>query len=151
MRETHVPAQQSQASEDARFPSADAHQGWPCGPQGAPRSGTHPPVGLIRRIQDRGTFAALARAPRHRRGSLSVRFVPAEGPARVAYALGRSVGGAVARNRIRRRLRHAVAAEQAGLRSGAYLFSAGADVMTMPFVELQRRVHELLVAVGSAR
>jgi ribonuclease P protein component len=77
--------------------------------------------------------------------------VSAEGPPRVAYALGRSAGGAVARNRIRRRLRHAVAAEQAELLPGAYLFSAGADVVSMTFVDIQRRVHELLVAVADTR
>jgi ribonuclease P protein component len=80
---------------------------------------------------------------------LAVKFVSADGPAQVAYALGRSTGGAVIRNRIRRRLRHAVAAERAELLPGAYLFSAGADVVSMPFVELQRRVHELLVALGT--
>ena len=74
-----------------------------------------------------------------------------DGPPRVAYALGRSTGTAVTRNRIRRRLRHAVAAERAELRSGAYLFSAGAEAVSMPFEDVQRRVRELLVAVADAR
>jgi ribonuclease P protein component len=47
-------------------------------------------------------------------------------PPRVAYAIGRAVGGAVVRNRLRRRLRHAVAAEMAtgGLPGGWYLIGA---------------------------
>jgi ribonuclease P protein component len=55
----------------------------------------------------------------------------------------------VVRNRIRRRIRHAVAAERAELLPGAYLFSAGGDVVSMPFADVQRRVHELLVAVAT--
>jgi ribonuclease P protein component len=51
-------------------------------------------------------------------------------PPRVAYALGRGVGGAVVRNRVRRQLRHAVADEQrgAGLPPGWYLIGAGPGV-----------------------
>lgn len=51
-------------------------------------------------------------------------------PPRVAYALGRGVGGAVVRNRVRRQLRHALAAEArgAGLPSGWYLIGASPGV-----------------------
>jgi ribonuclease P protein component len=55
-------------------------------------------------------------------------------PPRVAYGLGRTVGSAAARNRARRRLRAAVAANEATLLPGAaYLISAGPEVLTMPF------------------
>lgn len=68
---------------------------------------------------------------RHRRGPLSVTRAtppgaPASDPPRVAYAVGKRVGTAVARNRLRRRLRSAVKANAGRLRPGvAYLVSAG--------------------------
>jgi len=51
-------------------------------------------------------------------------------PPRVAYALGRGVGVAGVRNRVRRQLRHALADEQrgAGLPAGWYLIGAGPGV-----------------------
>ena len=58
---------------------------------------------------------------------------------RVAYAVGRRSGGAVVRNRIRRRLRAAVG--QAGhLAPGAYLVSAGPAAADMGFEELTKTV-----------
>ena len=47
-------------------------------------------------------------------------------PPRVAYAVGRSVGGAVVRNRVRRQLRHAIVDEARGdgLPAGWYLIGA---------------------------
>ena len=68
----------------------------------------------------------------------------ARGP-RVAYAVSRRVGGAVERNRVRRRLRAAVRAHADALDPRAsYLFGAGREAMTMPFDALRRRVGELL-------
>ncbi|MBC8194729.1 MAG: ribonuclease P protein component [Acidimicrobiia bacterium] len=69
---------------------------------------------MIRRLHYRDDFLALRRDGRTvRRGPLEVRFraansatgEPPVGGPRVAYAIGRAVGGAVVRNRIRRRLR----------------------------------------------
>jgi len=65
---------------------------------------------------------------------------------RVSYAIGRHVGGAVVRNRVRRRLRAAVQAHAAVLQPGAsYLFGAGREALTMPLEALERCVGELLV------
>jgi ribonuclease P protein component len=63
--------------------------------------------------------------------------------ARVAYAVG-GVGGAVARNRARRRLRAVVRAEAGRLASGAYLFGAGRDAVSAPFEVLEQSVRDLL-------
>jgi ribonuclease P protein component len=68
-------------------------------------------------------------------------------PPRVAYGVGRDIGGAVARNRVRRRLRAAVAACEARLADGtAYLVSAGPEALTMPFSELVTQLGELFDA-----
>jgi len=60
-----------------------------------------------------------------------------DGPPRVAYAVGRRVGGAVARNRVRRRLRAVVAAEAAALAPDhVYLVGAGPAAAKTPYREL---------------
>jgi ribonuclease P protein component len=59
----------------------------------------------------------------------------AAGAVRVAYAVGRKVGGSVVRNRVRRRLR-AVCAE-ARLPAGDYLVAASAEAADLRFSELR--------------
>jgi ribonuclease P protein component len=67
------------------------------------------------------------------------------GPPRVAYAIGRSAGGAVDRNRIRRRLRHVVAAHEAELRPGyQYLIGATPGALRTPAAELDAGWRALL-------
>jgi ribonuclease P protein component len=57
------------------------------------------------------------------------------------------VGGAVARNRVRRRLRAAVRANAGRLTPGhAYLLAADREALTMPFSELTRALAELLAS-----
>ena len=67
-------------------------------------------------------------------------------PPRVAYAVGRSVGGAVVRNRVRRQLRHAVAAEArtGGLPSGWYLIGATPSAVGTDGAMMQTAVHGLI-------
>jgi ribonuclease P protein component len=65
----------------------------------------------------------------------------------VAYAIGRRFGTAVERNRARRRLRAAVALDEALLLpGGAYLLAADRPVMTIPFPTLRDHVTTLLQA-----
>ena len=69
-------------------------------------------------------------------------------PPRVAYAIGRRFGTAVERNRARRRLRAAIALDEALLLpGGAYLVAADRTVMTLPFPTLRDYVTTLLRAV----
>jgi ribonuclease P protein component len=151
MREAHLPAEQSQAQEDTRIPCADAD------PRRARRraraAGSRPEAArrLTSRIRDRATFTALARTRPTRRGPLSLRALPGsgQGPARVAYAIGRHTGNAVERNRVRRRLRAAVHDHAAELAPGAaYLFGASRGAMTMPYEELAASVAVLLRSPG---
>jgi ribonuclease P protein component len=65
----------------------------------------------------------------------------------VAYAIGRRFGTAVERNRARRRLRAAIALDEALLLpGGAYLVAAERAVMTLPFATLCDYVTTLLQA-----
>ena len=71
------------------------------------------PTSEVWRIRDAASFARLRQTGRRARcGPLTVVWLPADppdssAPPRVAYAIGRKVGGAVIRNRLRRRLRAA--------------------------------------------
>jgi ribonuclease P protein component len=95
------------------------------------------------RVRDRASFAALRRSGARRRvGPLSVtRLDPADGgspvPA-VAFAVGRAVGGAVERNRLRRRLRAVLA--EVDLTPGTYLVSAGPAASALSHQELRALV-----------
>ena len=67
----------------------------------------------------------------------------------MAYAVG-GVGNAVVRNRLRRRLRAAVAGAEAELDAGgAYLVSARREALTMPFDALVEALRALLRAAGA--
>jgi ribonuclease P protein component len=131
---------------------------------------------LIWRIRDRATFAALRRdGIRGRHGPIGITFLPdppvgsephptasdAEPapivdpgplPPRLAFAIGRRVGHAVERNRLRRRLRAIfadLADQDAGpLQPGAYLVGcqAGADRLTHE--ELREHVSRALTRIN---
>jgi ribonuclease P protein component len=69
--------------------------------------------------------------------------------ARVAYAVSRRVGGAVTRNRVRRRLR-AAAAAAGPLRPGAYLVSADPAAFTMAYDALETEVARAMTSASQA-
>ncbi|MGH9164773.1 MAG: ribonuclease P protein component [Acidimicrobiales bacterium] len=112
---------------------------------------------MIAPVRGGSTFSALQAARlRARRGCVTVRLVP--GPAvdgvRVAYGVGRQVGGAVDRNRVRRRLRAIVHHVGATLTPGAYLIGAGRQALSLPSRELESLVstalHEVTASVTKA-
>lgn len=103
------------------------------------------------RVRDRATFAALRTGRRGHAGPVRVTWVPEPGrdaPPRVAFAVGRRVGPAVARNRVRRQLRAVVAELAAGLEPGAYLV-AYRGTPGPPFAELRRQVAAAATAAGA--
>jgi ribonuclease P protein component len=68
---------------------------------------------------------------------------PRSGPD-VAFAIGRHVGSAVLRNRIRRRLRPIVASLE--LPDGAYLLTASAEAADLRFDDLRGHVEQAAAA-----
>ena len=125
MREAHLPTEQSSPRQEARFPQPDEHPCRASRAEGTSRQGPLQPVGLIWRIRERSAFTRLAREGRRTRaGVLWCTYIPdpAAMPPRVAYALGRAIGPAVVRNRLRRRLRAAL--ENISLPPGLYLIGA---------------------------
>ena len=87
-------------------------------------------------VRGRDSFAALARHGRRvREGPLTVVHLAGPDDARVAFAVGRRVGPAVSRNRLRRRLR-AIWREVAPA-TGDYLIVAAPGAVSMTFRELR--------------
>lgn len=73
-------------------------------------------------------------------------------PPRVAYAIGKRVGSAVERNRVRRRLRTCVHQHVESLvAGGSYLLSVGPAAVSMSYTELSGYVGSALSAVRDAR
>jgi ribonuclease P protein component len=151
MREEDISTEQSQAKQEARLPFADADEGWTRGAASPPFQGPLAPVGLIWPIRERAIFRALAQGRRRRRGVVMVSCAvvgPGTEPPRVAYAVGRRVGTAVVRNRVRRRLRAATRAHADTLVPGcAYLVSAAGAAAASPYAELSASLHDSLRAL----
>lgn len=110
-------------------------------------------MGSVWRVRDRATMQRLRRSrQRVRSGPITVTFAPSAPLDRpqVAYAIGRKVGGAVVRNRLRRRLRSIVAElDPAVLRPGAYLVGATAEAADLSFQELRTVVAQAVQAIHS--
>lgn len=147
-REAYLPAQQASPCSQARFPRPYEHPWWPRRAEGPSGQGPHPPLRLIDRVRERDAFVRLRRdGVRVRADSLWCSFVPDPTlmPPQVAFAIGRRVGSAVRRNRLRRRLRALLA--QADVPPGLYLIGASARDCELTFDELGRRVDRLLERV----
>lgn len=99
------------------------------------------PGTALLRVTDRASFEALRRGRRGRVGDVTVTFVPApvgQSGARVAFQVGKATGGAVVRNRIRRRLRAGLRelATAGRLPAGTYLLGARRPVADQPWPAL---------------
>ena len=106
-------------------------------------------VPAVRRLSGADRFAGLRRTRhRARSGPLRVSWVPgpAGSPPSVAYAIGKRVGPAVVRNRLRRRLR-AIFAELAPA-PGDYLVICDPDAASVPFSDLKVLVSKALAALS---
>lgn len=102
------------------------------------------------RIRERSTFVELRRRGRRlRSGHLSLTWVarPGEDPPQVAYAIGRAVGSAVVRNRVRRRLRWALAQLPHNLPPGAYLLAVSPGAATATAEELRADLASVVAAM----
>ncbi len=144
-REAHLPTQQSSPSPQARIPCAHEHPRGPCGVEVPPGQGPGPTLGLIDRVRERDAFVRLRRdGVRVRTDSLWCSFVldPDLAPPQVAFAIGRAVGPAVSRNRLRRRLRAVLA--NSDVPPGLYLVGARVPACEHTFADIERSMMSLL-------
>lgn len=154
-REAHVPAQQPPPFQEAWLPAAHVRSRRPQRHSLPSAQGSAQAQRLIDSITYRWEFQLLRDAGRYRRsGPLGLRQATSVDPhspvhvdrPRVAFAIGRSVGPAVVRNRVRRQLREILrVADHAGhLRPGRYLFMVSPAAPSSTFDELQAHVHRLI-------
>jgi ribonuclease P protein component len=148
--EAHLPAQQDRAQAPPWIPGSYGHKGRSQGPFAASRAGPQEALGLtdspekpltLGRLRVRADFLRAARGIRRSgRGlTLEVCATPdiAAKPsvARIGFTASRKVGGAVERNRAKRRLRAAAAAllPLYGLPGNDYVLVARRDTLTRDF------------------
>ncbi|MDQ3146533.1 MAG: ribonuclease P protein component [Actinomycetota bacterium] len=109
-------------------------------------------AGRVGHVRDRATFVALRRSGRRAHvGTLTLTWLPGvagdPAPPRVAYAIGRTIGPAVQRNLVRRRLRAVVAELVPDMSSGDYLVALGKPAETPEIGEVRRMMAEALEAL----
>jgi ribonuclease P protein component len=145
-REAYVPTQHPSPCTQARLPGPYEHPVRARHLEGSSRQGPLASVGLIWRIRERDAFARLGReGSRIRTSSLWCTYLPdpAVVPPRVAFAIGRAVGPAVARNRLRRRLR-ALLTSELEPPPGWYLIGARPSANELTFDQLRNELTALL-------
>ena len=149
MSEANVSTKQPQAGQAPRVSPSDVDPGRAGDHQGSAPEGPQAAVGLIWRVDRRDMFEKLRQARRCRQGPLTVSWVPGDvaEPPRVAYTVGRRVGSAVVRNRLRRRLRMLIRESAARLRPGAYLIGAGPAALQLSYEDLRRTLLTALTSI----
>lgn len=149
IREAYLSTKQSPTSAQAWFSRPHEHSRWPSRSEVSPCQGPGSPVRLIDRVRERDTFIRLRReGTRVRIDPLWCSSVPDPNvsPPRVAFAIGRAVGPAVTRNRLRRRLRALLA--NSDVPPGIYLFGASERACELTFDELSQQLTQLMTAVA---
>ncbi len=148
--EAPLPAQHPQAEQEAWLPFPHEHPCRPCRSSCSPPEGSSTPLGVIRGLSDRHSFQRLrSDGIRFGRGPIRIVCYPVPGgPVRVAFAIPRSVGGAVVRNRIRRRIKAVLGelstSEPGSVPGGDYLIRVTAPIDQTDHQELRSTLRSLL-------
>lgn len=108
---------------------------------------------VIEPVRGQQQFELLKRSgTRRSHGPVRMTWVsqPEINSARISFAISRSFGNAVERNRIRRQLREILRDEetQGALPSGLYLFSVRPEAKFTDFAQLRTHVRSILASVS---
>lgn len=118
------------------------------------QAGTRPGAGFPRtaRLLKHSDFERVYKqGRRHFSSHMTVFYLrQGEGEARIGFTVGRVLGGAVARNRIRRRLREAVRMERVRLKSPvSVVINPKKSVLKAPFAALVEEIRRAFEAINS--
>lgn len=107
------------------------------------------------RLKKRAQFVEVAQAARLHRSAFTLqarRREPASGPSRFGFTVTKKTGNAVARNRIRRRLKAAASHSRMAAREGVdYVLVGRRDALTVPFDTLCRDLERALKTIDPDR
>jgi ribonuclease P protein component len=146
--EAHLPAQQARAQAASRLPRADGDGRRPQDPGGASLARPQEPVGLIN-LTRRADFLAANRGRRAPMPGfvLLVRPRGDEDPTmRIGFTVTRKIGGAVVRNRMKRRLR-VLAREvlpEAGVRGADHVMIGRSGGIERDFATMREELRKAL-------
>lgn len=159
-RETDVSAEQARAQASPRLPGADGHQRRHEGAEPSPRQGPQAAVGISpatpERLRKRAQFLYVQKGTRSGGPTVSVQArlrTPVDAsPARAGFTATKKIGGAVVRNRCKRRLREAVRLllPLHGAPGADYVFVAREATATAPWPALLDDVRNALVRLRAA-
>ena len=154
-RETHIPAKSTEACPYPRVPQPHVNQKWPQGSrepscQGPQASGDKLSKVVLRRLQKRAEFLRVAKGASIRRKFVVVQCLNRKDMSNhvgEGFTTTKKIGGAVVRNRARRRLR--VAARELlpefGRSGYDYVFIARNDTAEAPWLSLLDDVKTALI------
>lgn len=171
-READLPAQQARAQASPRLPCADGDRWRSQGPGPAPRQGPRDIVGLtdpagpgphagpasplpvqLVKLRNRAEFLWVRKGPRVGRTLVVIeaRRRDANGPAAVGFTATKKIGGAVVRNRAKRRLREAAREllPAVGLAGVAYVLIARDGTASAPWAALLDDVRTALIRLAA--
>ena len=144
-REAYVSTQQEAPVSEARLPRAHVHPRRSSSFEGSAPEGSQAAVGLIGRLHRREEFARLRREGiRVRSGALwcTMLLDPSLDGPRVAFAIGRTAGNAVERNRARRRCREAF--RDRDFPAGLYLIGLTRPASSATFTQVTQDLDGIL-------
>ena len=147
VHETYFPTKQPSPLQEAWFSPSHEYPRRPCDSESSPGKGSPPAFRLIGRIRHRDIFSRLSKEGTYVRAHglwCSLLLDSSLENAHIGYAIGRQVGGAVERNRIKRQLRALFSSRSGQLQPGWYLIGVTPNASGSTWDQLGALVDRLI-------